>query len=338
MSIQDSSPLIRSGYDAKASPSVAGEPSHTVKQVKGDFATNGVQPSFALELDISTIKHGWYGNMMNGIGSIIGALGSIPCCVCCPNPYKPIKQGHVGLISRFGKFYKCVDPGLVKINPVTERIQRVDVKIQIADIPRQYIMTKDNVTVLIDSVLYWHIIDPYQAQFGVRDVKKALIERTQTTLRHILGGKVLQECVENRESIAQEVQAITGSVAAEWGVKIESILIKDFSFSKELQESLSAAAQAKRTGQSKVITARAEVDAAKLMREAADILSTSSAMQIRYLDTLTNLSKAQNTSVVFLPPSADNAAFIKDGQGQVTSVNALQAQNFLNIASQRALQ
>jgi hypothetical protein len=74
------------------------------------------------------------------------------------------------------------------------------------------------------------------------------------------------------------------------------------------------------------------------MREAADILSTSSAMQIRYLDTLTNLSKAHNTSVVFLPPSADNAAFIKDGQGQVASVNALQAQNFLNIASQRTLQ
>ncbi|CAO3681960.1 unnamed protein product [Rhizopus stolonifer] len=329
--LEDSSPLMNSGYTVKTSPSTSGEPSHTLKQAKGDFATNGVQPSLAMELDISTIEHGWYGNMMNGLGSIIGAFGTIPCCFCCPNPYKPIRQGGVGLISRFGKFYKCVDPGLVKINILTESIKRVDVKIQIADIPRQYIMTKDNVTVLIDSVLYWHIVDPYQAQFGVRDVKKALIERTQTTLRHIFGGKALQECVESRESIAQEVQQITGRVATEWGVKIESILIKDFSFSKDLQESLSAAAQAKRTGQSKVITARAEVEAAKLMREAADILSTPSAMQIRYLDTLTNLSKASGTSVVFLPPS-EKSASIQDSQGQISSVNALEAQNFLNIA------
>lgn len=81
------------------------------------------------------------------------------------------------MISRFGKFYKCVDPGLVKINPVTESIKRIDIKIQVVDIPSQYVMTKDNITIRIDSVLYWHIIDPYQAQFGIRDVKKALIER-----------------------------------------------------------------------------------------------------------------------------------------------------------------
>ncbi|KAG1429150.1 hypothetical protein G6F58_000209 [Rhizopus delemar] len=331
--IENTSPFMKEGYTTVKVPNVSGNALNVVKQVKGDFATNGTQPSFALELDISTIEHGWYGNMMNGIGSIIGACGTVPCCVCCPNPYKPINQGNVGLISRFGKFYKCVDPGLVKINPVTETIKKVDVKIQIADIPRQYIMTKDNVTVSIDSVLYWNIVDPYQAKFGVKSVKKALIERTQTTLRHILGGKVLQECVENRESIAQEIQDITGSVASEWGVRIESILIKDFSFSKELQESLSAAAQAKRTGQSKVITARAEVDAAKLMREAADILSTSSAMQIRYLDTLTNLSKAPGTSVVFLPPSKDESTYFKDGDGHMASVGALQAQNYLNIAN-----
>ncbi|KAI9272487.1 hypothetical protein BY458DRAFT_508918 [Sporodiniella umbellata] len=324
----DFSPLMNTGYTSKSGPST----SQPVKAAKGDFATHGVQPRFGMELDISTIEHGWYGNMMNGLGSLLGAFGTIPCCVCCPNPYKSVSQGSVGLISRFGKFYRCVDPGLVKINPLTESIERIDVKIQIADIPRQYIMTKDNVTVKIDSVLYWHIVDPYQAEYGVYDIKKALMERTQTTLRHIFGGKVLQECVENREYIAQEVQEITSGIAAEWGVKIESILIKDFSFSKDLQESLSAAAQAKRTGQSKVITARAEVEAAKLMREAADILSTPSAMQIRYLDTLTSLSKAPGTSVVFLPPSEGSSATLQDAKGHVSSVGAIEAQNFLNIA------
>ncbi|KAF1800068.1 hypothetical protein V8B55DRAFT_1544092 [Mucor lusitanicus] len=332
-------PLTDQTYSRGASPSTSGPSSahnaNGIQQKKGEFATSGVQPSFALKLDINTIDHGWYGNMMNGLGAIIGGFGSIPCCICCPNPYNPVKQGSVGLISRFGKFYKCVDPGLVKINPVTESITRVDVKIQVVDIPSQFVMTKDNITIKIDSVLYWHIVDPYQAEYGVRDVRKALVERTQTTLRHILGSKVLQECVENRDSIAQEVQEITGRVASEWGVKIESILIKDFNFSKELQESLSAAAQAKRTGESKIISAKAEVDSAKLMREAADILSTPSAMQIRYLDTLNSISKAPQTRVVFLPPSEHDSAAITNSNGQTTSFGPFQAQNYLTIGNQQ---
>ncbi|KAI8983440.1 hypothetical protein BDB01DRAFT_790772 [Pilobolus umbonatus] len=295
-----------------------------VKQQRGEFASNGTQHSFGLELDISTVEHGWYGNMMNGIGAVLGAFGSVPCIVCCPNPYKPVNQGSVGLISRFGKFYKCVDPGLVKMNPVTETIKRVNIRMQIEEIPEQLIMTKDNVTVSIDSVLYWHIIDPYQAQFGVSNVVKALVERTQTTLRHILGGKVLQDCVENREAIATEVQEITSRVATEWGVRIESILIKDFKFSTELQQSLSAAAQAKRIGESKVISAKAEVDSAKLMREAADILSTPSAMQIRYLDTLNNLSKAPNTKVFFLPSTEG---------GEKENLSPFNAQNYVTMSN-----
>lgn len=119
-------------------------------------------------------------------------------------------------------------------------------------------------------------------------------------------------------------------------LQIESILIKDFNFSKELQESLSAAAQAKRTGESKIISAKAEVDSAKLMREAADILSTPSAMQIRYLDTLNSISKAPQTRVVFLPPSDhDSNAAITTSNGQTTSFGPLQAQNYLAIGNQQ---
>lgn len=122
-------------------------------------------------------NHGIYGSLMNAAGNLVGAFGTVPCCVCCPNPYKSIAQGSVGLITRFGKFYKIVDPGLTKINPVTEKLVKVDIKIQIADIPHQVIMTKDNVNVQIDSVLYWHIVNPSQAYFGVSNVQAALIER-----------------------------------------------------------------------------------------------------------------------------------------------------------------
>jgi erythrocyte band 7 integral membrane protein len=114
------------------------------------------------------------------------------------------------------------------------------------------------------------------------------------------------DCIENREAIASEIEDIIGPAAKLWGVKIESILIKDLSFSKELQESLSSAAQAKRIGESKVIAAKAEVDSAKLMREAADILNTQSAMQIRYLETLNGMAKTPHTKIVFLPSSGNN--------------------------------
>jgi len=273
---------------------------------QGKLAQHGMQPSFATELSLDTIEHGTYGTIMNALGSVAGTLGSVPCIVCCPNPYKRIDQGYVGLISRFGKFYKCSDPGLIKINPFTERIDRIDVKIQIQEITRQIIMTKDNVNISLDAVLYWHIIDPYQAMFGVSDVRKCLIERTRTTLRHVLGSRVLQDCIENREAIASEIEDIIGPAAKLWGVKIESILIKDLSFSRELQESLSSAAQAKRIGESKVIAAKAEVDSAKLMREAADILNTQSAMQIRYLETLNGMAKNPHTKIVFLPSNASD--------------------------------
>ncbi|SAM09386.1 hypothetical protein [Absidia glauca] len=260
---------------------------------------------FAGTYNADTVDHGWYGSAVNTTGAICGALGSIPLCFCFPNPYKSVDQGYVGLVTRFGSFTEAVDPGLVKINPFTEHVHKVDIRTQVDQIPKQVIMTKDNVNVQIDSVLYWSIIDPYQAKFGVTDVHRALIERTQTTLRHVLGAKVLQDCIENREAIAMEIQNVTAPIAKQWGVKIESILIKDLTFSKELQESLSAAAQAQRMGRSKIIAAKAEVQSAALMREASDVLSSDVALSIRYLDTMTTLAKAPNTRVIFLPSNAN---------------------------------
>ncbi|KAI1307871.1 hypothetical protein EDD11_004373 [Mortierella claussenii] len=262
---------------------------------------HGMQQSFAAEFSPDDENHGIYGSIMNAAGEIMGIMGAVPCCICCPNPYKSISQGYVGLITRFGKFYKIVDPGLTKINPITEKLTKVNIKIQIADIPQQVIMTKDNVNVQIDSVLYWHIVNPSQSVFGVSDVESALIERTQTTLRHILGMRVLQELIENREAIGEEIQEVIDTPARNWGVKVESVLIKDITFSKELQEAFSSAAQAKRMAESKVIGAQAEVDSAKLMRAAADILNTPAAMQIRYLETMANMAKGSNTRVIFMP-------------------------------------
>jgi erythrocyte band 7 integral membrane protein len=196
---------------------------------------------------------------VNALGTIVGTMGAIPCCIICPNPFKEVNQGNVGLVTKFGKFYKAVDPGLVNINPLSERLIQIDVKIQTTEVPEQICMTKDNVTLRLTSVIYYHIVSPHKAAFGINNVKQALMERTQTTLRHVVGARVLQDVIERREEIAQSIGEIIEDVAAGWGVQVESMLIKDIVFSQELQESLSMAAQSKRIGESKIIAAKAEV-------------------------------------------------------------------------------
>lgn len=263
-----------------------------------------LQPSYAQLLPAQEDEntHGWYGSMVNTLGSVIGFMGAIPCCIICPNPYKNVSQGNVGLVTKFGRFYRAVDPGLVKINPLSEKLVQVDVKIQVCEVGAQMCMTKDNVTIQLTSVIYYHITSPHRAAFGVSNVRQALIERTQTTLRHVVGARVLQDVIERREEIATSISEIIEDVANGWGVRVESMLIKDINFSKELQDSLSMAAQSKRIGESKIIAARAEVESAKLMRKAADILSSPAAMQIRSLEAYQQVAKTAGAKVIFLPP------------------------------------
>jgi regulator of protease activity HflC (stomatin/prohibitin superfamily) len=212
----------------------------------------------------------------------------------------------VGIVSKFGKAYKIIDPGMSFVNQMTESVKKVDVKIQMTPVPRQVVMTKDNVTLTIDSALYWHIVDPFVAIYHVENVYMALLERTMTTLRDTIGAHTLQNVIENREALAAEIKRIIEGTSRSWGVVVESILIKDMSFSEELQKTLAAAAKQKRLGESKVITAKAEVQAARLMREASDILSTPAAIQIRYLETLTMMSQQPGTKIIFLPKEAEN--------------------------------
>ncbi|RSH88119.1 uncharacterized protein EHS24_000646 [Apiotrichum porosum] len=283
-----------------------------------------MQPSYAQDLGSGSVTHGFYGSMISGVGSCIGLIGMFPICPF-PNPYKEVKQGSVGLVSRFGQFYKSVDPGLVQVNVCSESISIVDVKIQLTTVPRQTVQTKDNVSVEVDSVISWHVVSPYRAAYGINNLAVALVERAQTTLRQVVGGRVLQSVISDREGLAQEVAEIIETTAEKWGVSIESILLKDINFSVELQQSLSSAATQKRIGESKVIAARAEVDAAKLMRQAADILASPAAMQIRQLEALQAMARTSGSKVVFVPMNLGQmGASSVDGNVQQQMVAAVQ--------------
>merc|ERR1711975_83426 len=309
-----------------------------------------LQPSYAQVIKPDSedaSQHGWYGGMINTLGALIGNCGAIPCCVCCPNPYKPVSQGNVGLVTKFGRFARAVDPGLVKINPLSEQLVQIDVKIQIVEVPKQVCMTKDNVNLTLTSIIYYHITSPHKAAFGISNIRQALIERTQTTLRHVIGARILQDVIERREEIAQSIKEIVDDTASGWGVEVESMLIKDLIFDQGLQDSLSMAAQSKRTGEAKVITARAEVESAKLMRQAADILSSAPAMQIRYLEAMQSMAKSANSKVIFLPAanqtmnmsSAVNAASANEtGEGFGTFGDGQQDPGFQSAMNARVVE
>merc|ERR1712072_327067 len=308
-----------------------------------------LQPSYAQVIKPDSedaSQHGWYGGMINTLGALIGNCGAIPCCIVCPNPYKPVAQGNVGLVTKFGRFARAVDPGLVKINPLSEQLVQIDVKIQIVEVPKQVCMTKDNVNLTLTSVIYYHITSPHKAAFGISNIRQALIERTQTTLRHVIGARILQDVIDRREEIAQSIKEIIDDTASGWGVEVESVLIKDLIFDQGLQDSLSMAAQSKRTGEAKVITARAEVESAKLMRQAADILSSAPAMQIRYLEAMQSMAKSANSKVIFLPAanqtmnmsSAVNAASANEtGEGFGTFGDGQQDPGFQSAMNARVV-
>ncbi|CAG8245747.1 unnamed protein product [Penicillium nalgiovense] len=284
--------MSENGASTSKAPATGRAPDRALIDVQ-PFRMSDLQPKYAHQIDrpADSDATGWYAGLIHSLGECIGFLGAIPCCFCCPNPFKPVDQGEVGLISRFGRFERSVDPGLVKINPLSEHITTVDVKIQIVEVPRQVCMTKDNVTLNLTSVIYYQVVSPHKTAFGISNVRQALIERTQTTLRHVIGARVLQDVIERREEIAQSTSEIIEEVASGWGVKVESMLIKDIIFSNDLQDSLSMAAQSKRIGESK----------------AADILSSAPAMQIRYLEAMQAMAKTANSKVIFLPAPGQTA-------------------------------
>ena len=228
--------------------------SYAPMQEREGPAQVNLQPSFARQVAQPHFNAGWYEHMISAWGKFIGAFGMIPCCCCCPNPFKVVEQGKVGLVNQFGKCFQVVDPGLHSINVACQNMDVVDIRIQVTDIPRQNVFTKDNIVVNIDSVLYWHVVDPYAVVYLVQNINSSLTEKTQTVLREIIGQKTVQELLEHRDEIAEHIEKLMSGPAAEFGVKIESILIKDMQFSADLLESFASAIKQKRIGEAKVIS------------------------------------------------------------------------------------
>ena len=242
--------------------------------------------------------------VMRFLGCCVG-YSCIPCfggwCGNCCYPYKTVDKGSRAIVQEFGRVKREVADGMHYINPMTETLIPVNLKVQVIDLERQNVMTSDKLSINIDSVVYYQITNIHDAVYKVQNITQSIIQLSYTTLRNVIGKSTLEDCLGKREQIAAAIKEIVDENVHDWGVKIISIQIKDIVIPENIMTSLSSSVTAERAARAKIITATANVEAAQLLRKASDILDTPAAMQIRSLEVIDRLATSPNTKIILLP-------------------------------------
>jgi regulator of protease activity HflC (stomatin/prohibitin superfamily) len=194
-------------------------------------------------------------------------------------------------------------PGLIILIPGIERMQKVDLRVITLDIPTQEVITKDNVTVKVNAVVYFRVVNPVDAVIKVLDHIRATMQLSQTTLRSVLGQSELDELISKRDDINHRLQQIIDEGTEPWGIKVSLVEVKDAEMPQTMQRSMAAQAEAERERRAKLIHAEGEFQASQKLSEAARVISSQSGtMQLRYLQTLTEIATDQSSTIVFPLP------------------------------------
>jgi regulator of protease activity HflC (stomatin/prohibitin superfamily) len=211
-----------------------------------------------------------------------------------------VKQYERGLIFRFGRVRAAVrEPGLTLLVPIVDRLQKVNMQIVTMPVPAQDGITRDNVTVRVDAVVYFKVIDPIVAAVNVQDYRAAVGQVAQTSLRSIIGKSDLDDLLSNRERLNQGLELMIDSPALDWGIHIDRVEIKDVALPESMKRSMSRQAEAERERRARIISADGELQAShKLAQAAATMESNPSALQLRLLETVVQVSAEKNSTLV----------------------------------------
>ncbi|HVV13706.1 SPFH domain-containing protein [Amycolatopsis sp.] len=211
-----------------------------------------------------------------------------------------VKQFERGLVFRFGRVRpKVREPGLAMLMPVADRLQKVNMQIVTLPVPAQEGITRDNVTVRVDAVVYFKVIDPVVAAVNVQDYRFAVGQVAQTSLRSIIGKSELDDLLSNRERLNEGLEIMIDSPALDWGVHIDRVEIKDVALPETMKRSMSRQAEAERERRARVISADGELQASeKLSQAAARMADTPAALQLRLLETVVQVSAEKNSTLV----------------------------------------
>jgi erythrocyte band 7 integral membrane protein len=247
---------------------------------------------------------GAYGESQKCWGQCTGWCGTwLPCLCCCPNPYQTIPEGWNGIIMRFGKFYKLVGPGMHYLIPDLDVLALIDKREKVCELKQQNVVSKDNTSFRVDAVLYYKITNAYKSKFNVTNLVAAIQDLAVTTLRNAVGRMTIQQFLELRDHFADQIEEEIAHIAEAWGLKVIRVLVQDVHLPMEFRNTFSTGAVSKRISEAQVIASKAEVEVARLMRDAAEALSTDAAFQIRYIDALESITTSANPKMIFFPAS-----------------------------------
>ncbi|MDE3095030.1 MAG: slipin family protein [Chloroflexota bacterium] len=216
---------------------------------------------------------------------------------------KIVSEYERGVIFRMGRLIGAKGPGLFVILPIVDRMVKVDLRTVTMDVPSQECITRDNVTVKVNAVIYFRVVDPEDAVVKVLDHFRATSQIAQTTLRSVLGQSQLDELLSEREQINERLQKIIDEQTEPWGVKVSTVEVKDVELPQSMQRAMARQAEAERERRAKVINADGELQASERLAEAGRVMSASPAtLQLRFLQTLAEIATEKNSTIVFPVP------------------------------------
>jgi regulator of protease activity HflC (stomatin/prohibitin superfamily) len=214
-----------------------------------------------------------------------------------------LREYERGVVFLLGRFWKVKGPGLVIIVPFIQQMVRMDLRTRVLDVPPQDVISKDNVSVKVNAVVYFRIVDPEKAVIQVEQFEMATSQFAQTTLRSVLGQHDLDQMLAEREKLNTEVQRILDERTDAWGIKVSNVELKHIDLNETMIRAIAKQAEAERLRRAKIIDAEGELQAAERLAQAGEILSKHpEAMQLRYLGTLSNIAGEKSSTIVFPLP------------------------------------
>lgn len=221
-------------------------------------------------------------------------------------------QYERGVVFTLGKFTNIREPGLTFIFPVVQSMRKVDMRIKTAEVPRQEVITKDNIPILVNAVVYYKVISPESAIIKIEDYMFAIRQYTQAALRDVIGNSDMDFFLQEREKIASSIKEIVDSETSEWGLDVESIKIQEVELPAEMKRAMAKQAEAERNRRAVIIASQGELSASENLRKAAENLAKSSgAMHLRTLQTIRDIAADPSEKIVMLLPSELSEAVAK---------------------------
>ncbi|MDE6292927.1 MAG: slipin family protein [Bacilli bacterium] len=231
---------------------------------------------------------------------------------------RQIDEYERGILFQFGKFKKLMNPGWNIVLPVIQSYQKVDIRTKAVDVPEQDAITKDNVSIRINAVIYYKVFDASKAVIAVENFRYAVSQLAQTTMRNTVGAVSLDELLSEREKISEEICTIIDKATDPWGIKVENVELKDVKLPEEMQRVIAKIAEAEREKQAVITKSTGEKEAAENLAKAAEIMASSpGALHLRTLATLNDISSDQSNTIIFAVPIEVLSAFGKDNMQKV---------------------